>query len=53
MRARKNLDKQLKQLHRDGVGREESAAILGVTKRTVIRWAKRLGITQGQQRRAR
>ncbi len=43
-------DARLRKLHRDGYSRQEAAEVLGVTVRTVIRWAKRLGLTRGARK---
>ena len=43
------LDARLLKLHKAGRTRQESADELGVKVRTVIRWAKRLGLTRGQR----
>jgi undecaprenyl pyrophosphate synthase len=43
------MDRQLQAAHRRGLDRDTTARQLGVSVRTVIRWAKRLGLTRGSK----
>lgn len=43
------LDARLRRFQKAGYTRQEMATVLGVTPRTVIRWAKRLGLTRGSK----
>lgn len=43
------LDARLLRFQKAGYTRQEMADALGVKVRTVIRWAKRLGLTRGSR----
>lgn len=43
------MDRQLRRAHKSGMSREDTAKQMRVSVRTVIRWAKRLGLTRGQR----
>ena len=46
-RLQREQDERLRRLHNQGLSREDQSADLGVSVRTVIRWAKRLKLTRG------